>query len=100
MFQKPNEEQRDYLSKVLDMDPVALNVMRHFYDGIFAMALTMNSSIEELKSLKPSRTLGDFDYADDEMGRVLLGNVRNLDFTALTVSIHEFDYAITAICQV
>ena len=61
-------------------------MMRHFYDGIFNIAMTLNASIDPLSRLQPPKKLEDFDYHDDEIGDIFLRNARHLEFTGLTVN--------------
>ena len=62
------------------------NGKRTNYDCMFLMALALNRSIEDLKSLTPPRRLEDFTYKDAEMAKVFDRHIRHADFTSISVS--------------
>lgn len=53
------------------------------YDAIWAIALALNNSIQELQM--HNKTLTDFNYHDSEMGIILLNQMKQIEFEGVTV---------------
>ena len=61
----------------------AIDYASYSYDAVWAIALTLNRSIDQLANI--DRRLEDIDYNDKEVLAIFMEQMRSLEFLGITV---------------